>query len=86
MWACLICGCLGCGRYQQGHAAKHFELTSHSFAVDVESGRIWNYIDDGYVHRILKAENSPLIELDVEEGLTTPGNPAESSVTIVDIR
>ena len=39
LWLCLTCGSLSCGRQQfggtggNGHALKHFEATSHPFAV-----------------------------------------------------
>jgi BRCA1-associated protein len=76
VWICLICGYLGCGRYQNEHAAKHFKETGHVFAVDMESGRIWDYTDDKYVHRILKGNNPYLIEADEDHSLT-PENPEE---------
>ena len=81
IWVCLICSYLGCGRYQQGHAAKHFVDTGHCFAADIESGRIWHYLEDGYVHRILKTANLAPIELTDKEA-PTPGNPAELSVFV----
>lgn len=80
LWICLICGCLGCGRYQQGHASKHFSETNHTFSVDIESGRIWHYLGDLYVHRILKYPNVALIESNTETEEETPGNPSEMSV------
>ncbi len=88
IWACLICGYIGCGRYQQGHAAKHFLETNHCFAVDIDSGRIWHYLEDGYVHRILKSNNLAPIELHIDRepspASATPGNPAELSVIAED--
>jgi len=76
IWVCLICGYLGCGRYQNEHAAKHFKETRHAFAADLESGRIWDYMEDKYVHRILKGNNSYLIEAE-EDNLLAPENPEE---------
>jgi BRCA1-associated protein len=54
LWQCLICGRVGCGRYEGKHAFKHFETSGHSFAMDLESKRVWDYKSDGYVHRILQ--------------------------------
>ena len=57
LWQCLICGSVGCGRYEGKHAFKHFETSGHSFAMDLDSKRVWDYISDGYVHRILQDSN-----------------------------
>lgn len=59
-FASLICGHLGCGRYDEAHAFAHFQQTSHTFAMDVKTQAIWDYINDDWVHRLIqnKAENS----------------------------
>ncbi|ERF68448.1 hypothetical protein EPUS_03766 [Endocarpon pusillum Z07020] len=54
LWQCLICGRIGCGRYEAKHAFSHYEETGHSFAMDMESKRVWDYTGDGYVHRIIQ--------------------------------
>ncbi|KAL9103109.1 MAG: hypothetical protein Q9163_001820 [Psora crenata] len=54
LWICLICGNVGCGRYDAAHAFAHFEKTSHCFAMDMATQRVWDYASDGYVHRILQ--------------------------------
>jgi BRCA1-associated protein len=54
LWICLICGNLGCGRYEDGHAFAHFAETQHTYALDIESQRVWDYAGDGYVHRIIQ--------------------------------
>lgn len=54
LWQCLICGKIGCGRYEAKHAFGHYEETGHSFAMDMESKRVWDYAGDGYVHRIIQ--------------------------------
>ena len=54
LWICLICGRVGCGRYDAAHAFVHFEETSHCFAMDMTTQRVWDYASDGYVHRILQ--------------------------------
>ncbi|KTB21751.1 RING finger protein ETP1 [Nakaseomyces glabratus] len=56
LWICLICGHVGCGRYNSRHAIKHFEETSHCFAMDSKTDRVWDYAGDNYVHRLVENE------------------------------
>lgn len=53
LWICLICGNIGCGRYDDAHAFSHYELTGHSYAMDIETQHVWDYVGDGYVHRLI---------------------------------
>ncbi|EER45373.1 RING-10 protein [Histoplasma capsulatum H143] len=64
LWLCLICGNIGCGRYDEAHAFAHFKDTSHAFAMDLASQRVWDYVGDGYVHRIIQNKSDgKLVEL-----------------------
>ena len=54
LWQCLICGRVGCGRYEGKHAHQHYEQSGHCFSMDLESKRVWDYGSDGYVHRIIQ--------------------------------
>lgn len=64
LWICLICGNIGCGRYDEAHAFAHFKETSHAFAMDLSSQRVWDYISDAYVHRIIQNKSDgKLLEL-----------------------
>lgn len=56
LWACLICGSVGCGRYDGAHAFEHWKQTSHAFAMDLNSQRVWDYVGDAYVHRIIQSK------------------------------
>ena len=56
LWICLICGHIGCGRYTGGHAHRHFMETNHLFALEVGTNRVWDYVRDNYVHRLLQSE------------------------------
>jgi BRCA1-associated protein len=56
LWICLVCGHVGCGRYVQHHALAHFRDTNHVFAMELQSGRVWDYGSDSYVHRVLLNE------------------------------
>lgn len=54
LWICLICGHVGCGRYQGGHAASHYRETGHCYALQLGSHRVWDYKGDNFVHRLLQ--------------------------------
>jgi BRCA1-associated protein len=54
LWICLICGNVGCGRYDSAHAFAHYEATRHSYAMDIATQHVWDYAGDGYVHRLIQ--------------------------------
>ncbi|KAL6576481.1 hypothetical protein OROHE_000262 [Orobanche hederae] len=65
LWACLICGYVGCERCEGGHAFKHFEDKKHSYALEIKTLKISDYFGDKYVHRFnqTKSESgSPSID------------------------
>ncbi|KAJ3106820.1 hypothetical protein HDU97_005532 [Phlyctochytrium planicorne] len=46
------------------HAAAHYEETSHPFALEIETQRVWDYAGDGYVHRLIQNKaDGKLVEL-----------------------
>lgn len=62
--ASLICGNVGCGRYDDAHAFEHYKETSHCYAMDIETQRVWDYVGDGYVHRLIQNKaDGKLVEL-----------------------
>lgn len=64
LWACLICGSVGCGRYDGAHAFEHWKQTAHAFAMDLTTQRVWDYVGDAYVHRIIQSKtDGKLVEL-----------------------
>ncbi|KAF8477071.1 BRCA1-associated protein 2-domain-containing protein [Kalaharituber pfeilii] len=64
LWICLICGHIGCGRYDAAHAFQHYQATSHAYAMDVDTQRVWDYAGDGYVHRLIQNKSDgKLVEL-----------------------
>ncbi|PPR03194.1 hypothetical protein CVT26_008042 [Gymnopilus dilepis] len=64
LWICLICGNIGCGRYGQGHAQAHYQATTHLYALELETQRVWDYAGDGYVHRLIQNKaDGKLVEL-----------------------
>ena len=67
LWCCLICGNIGCSRYQNGHAVEHFKETKHRYSLELESQRIWDYSLDKWVHRVILGQSSSPINLEEEE-------------------
>ena len=64
LWICLICGNIGCGRYGRAHAHAHYERTTHLYALELETQRVWDYAGDGYVHRLIQNRaDGKLVEL-----------------------
>jgi len=75
LWLCMICGNMGCGREVNKHALSHFESTDHPFALQVETGKVWDYTADEFVDRLIesKAEGKLISKgrgLDVDIQLT----------------
>ncbi|KAE8144733.1 BRCA1-associated protein 2-domain-containing protein [Aspergillus avenaceus] len=64
LWICLICGNVGCGRYDGAHAFTHYKETAHAFSMDLATQRVWDYVGDAYVHRIIQSKtDGKLVEL-----------------------
>eukprot|EP01129_Flabellula_baltica_P012286 TRINITY_DN5529_c0_g1_i1.p1 TRINITY_DN5529_c0_g1~~TRINITY_DN5529_c0_g1_i1.p1 ORF type:complete len:387 (-),score=70.44 TRINITY_DN5529_c0_g1_i1:420-1580(-) len=64
LWLCLICGHVGCSNYDQRHADMHFENSSHTYALDLDSQKVWDFTGKTYVHRIaVNEEDGKLIQL-----------------------
>ncbi|KAI8974554.1 zf-UBP-domain-containing protein [Trametes punicea] len=64
LWICLICGNIGCGRYGRAHAHAHYVSTTHLYALELETQRVWDYAGDGYVHRLIQNKaDGKLVEL-----------------------
>ncbi len=56
LWICLICGYVGCGRYVGGHSHAHFVETSHSYTMELGQNRVWDYVGDNFVHRLMQTD------------------------------
>ncbi|KAF5177591.1 Ring finger protein etp1-like protein [Thalictrum thalictroides] len=64
LWICVICGFVGCGRYKEGHAIRHWKETQHCYSLELETQRVWNYVEDNYVHRLIQSKtDGKLVEL-----------------------
>ncbi|XP_057534414.1 BRAP2 RING ZnF UBP domain-containing protein 2 isoform X2 [Amaranthus tricolor] len=66
LWICVICGFVGCGRYKEEHAFIHWKETQHCYSLDLETRRVWDYVGDNYVHRLIQSKtDGKLVELNV---------------------
>ena len=78
LWICLICGNVGCGRYGRAHAHAHYQLTTHLYALELETQRVWDYAGDAYVHRLIQNRtDGKLVEL--PSASITAGSGVDSS-------
>ncbi|SCU92067.1 LAFA_0F07778g1_1 [Lachancea sp. 'fantastica'] len=74
LWICLICGNIGCGRYNYKHAVQHFTDTGHFFAMEMATQRVWDYAGDNYVHRLVQNEvDGKLVEVGSSSSQTAGG-------------
>jgi BRCA1-associated protein len=63
LWICLVCGYVGCGRYAGGHAHQHFLDTQHCYSMELGHNRVWDYVGDAFVHRLVQSqEDGKLVE------------------------
>ncbi|KAJ4748076.1 zinc finger (ubiquitin-hydrolase) domain-containing protein [Rhynchospora pubera] len=64
LWLCVICGFVGCGRYKEGHAVRHWKETQHCYSLELETQRVWDYVGDNYVHRLIQSKtDGKLVEI-----------------------
>lgn len=75
---CLICGHVGCGRYAGGHARAHYDATQHALAVDSQSQRVWDYVSDTFVHRLIRSKDGELIVFETGSFLDDEGGGIEA--------
>lgn len=62
LWICIICGFVGCGRYKEGHAIRHWKDTQHCYSLDLETQRVWDYVGDSYVHRLNQSRSNDKLD------------------------
>ncbi|PIK35652.1 putative BRCA1-associated protein-like [Apostichopus japonicus] len=81
LWICLVCGHIGCGRYVETHAFRHFEETQHTYAMQLGNHRVWDYAGDNYVHRLVqnKADGKPV---EMNNGSTVAQDEKMDSITL----
>ena len=62
----MICGNIGCGRYDQSHAFKHYMDTHHCYAMELGQNRVWDYVGDHWVDRLLQNKDGKMVEVGQE--------------------
>jgi len=68
LWICLVCGHVGCGRAVRSHALEHSQKTRHTYALNLETKRVWDYVGDNWVHRVVQAKaDGKLVEVGCAE-------------------
>lgn len=81
LWICVICGNIGCGRYDEAHAFAHYKATKHTYAMDVVTQHVWDYAGDGYVHRLIQNKaDGKLVDLPASTHQTGMTGYANDSV------
>ncbi len=80
LWLCLLCGNIGCGRYEKAHAEMHSKSSNHRLSLEISTGRIWDYKDDLFVHRRIVSQPSAPI-LDLPERIDHSSLPAHPQVS-----
>ncbi len=53
LWVCLICGFVGCGTLEANHIKGHYLLNLHAYALDIDTQQVWDFVGDGFVHRLV---------------------------------
>jgi BRCA1-associated protein len=86
LWACLICGHLGCNRFRNSHAKHHFESSHHRFSVDIFNQYVWDYVGDGYAHRMLFRSSSSEAIVFGNEDLHVEQEDSEESSDLVIVK
>ncbi|KAI9321765.1 hypothetical protein BX666DRAFT_1023729 [Dichotomocladium elegans] len=80
LWICMVCGHIGCGRYQDAHAYDHYRETDHLYVLEIETQHIWDYAGDGYVHSLIQnMVDGSLLELPSATGDTDADPDASGS-------
>ncbi|PIA30398.1 hypothetical protein AQUCO_05600084v1 [Aquilegia coerulea] len=53
-----------CKVYKEGHAIRHWKETQHCYSLELDTQRVWNYVEDNYVHRLIQSKtDGKLVEL-----------------------
>lgn len=82
LWICIICGHIGCSRYQHGHAISHFKTTQHLYSMELTGEhRVWDYASDNYVHRLMQNKaDGKLVQMEQGQMVKLAGTQNQMSV------
>jgi len=82
LWVCLLCGHVGC---EHEHALEHFEATKHAYAINVDHRHVWDFVGQGYVHRLGAQQQSEASSGTAAAAAATPPTKASSSSSNDDV-
>ncbi|KAK2962466.1 putative BRCA1-associated protein [Blattamonas nauphoetae] len=84
LWVCLSCGFVGCGASKLHHAEQHFVQSGHPYAMDLETEKVWDYVDEQYVHRMIETESDGKIVCLSKNGAPTsdPQSPTHRTMEL----
>lgn len=72
LWLCLVCGVTACGENTCAHHIQHYQSTLHAYAMDVRSGRVWDYSREAFVHRLaLNPSSTSIPSISTSSSITT---------------
>jgi BRCA1-associated protein len=58
----MVCGVIGCGRYRNADAYKHYRNSGHILSLDLKTHHIWNYKFDCFSHLVGGREQTMMEE------------------------
>jgi len=63
---------------------EHFERTKHTYALELETQRVWDYTRDAYVHRLMTSKDDrKIVELTDADLETELANRVTSSTSLL---
>jgi len=83
LWLCLVCGYIGCSRYKNKHAEEHFTITKHTYALELETQKVWDYSRESFVHRLATSNFGKLVEVSTLSNEQT-GNTVKQTDLLMD--
>jgi len=84
LWLCLICGFIGCSRYKGKHAQEHFESTKHTYALELESQKVWDYTKEAFLHRLVSSNSGKVVEIANPNSIEQTGNTVKQTDLLMD--
>ncbi len=63
-----------------GHSHAHFTETNHCYTMELGQNRVWDYVGDNFVHRLMQTDSADgkLVEAEAGLGLLEGGGGAEN--------
>ena len=63
---------MSCDRYSGSHAVMHWRETQHCYSLELDTQRVWDYVGDNYVHRLIQSKtDDKVVEFDCSHASDT---------------